>query len=358
MAITVVFPAGGSYAISDFPDIIEFIAFDAEVNGGFSASGFSGSGSFGGGAASYTITGSGFGITIIGGEDYVTAGIVNTIEFTSPRGVVTFTNVNVNMAQLSPLIQAEDNGGRPLAVETYLLGRDWDFTLTDQADVATSSAKVGDGASFNMRGHDLVHARGGNDDLFSGNGNDRVWGQAGHDTLDLGAGADRGWGGAGNDTLRGGAGNDRLLGGNGNDTLIGGDGSDRAVGGRGSDTINGGKGNDVLLGGAGGDEIKGAAGKDGIDPGAGRDLCIGGGGADTFIFGNNYGVNRIQDFAALNNREDIDLSRVSEIKGFFDLKAHHMEQVGANVVIDDDAGTRIVLLVTDIADLGRGDFLF
>ena len=35
-----------------------------------------------------------------------------------------------------------------------------------------------------------------------------------------------------------------------------------------------------------------------------------------------------------------------------------MSQRGENVVIDDGARTKIVLLDTDLADLGRGDFLF
>ena len=161
-----------------------------------------------------------------------------------------------------------------------------------------------DNVKFNLRGDDVINANGGSDKIFAGNGDDRV------------------------------------NGGNGNDIL------------------EGGKGSDILFGDAGRDTLKGGGGKDTLSGGVGNDTLIGGKGSDLFIFGNNSGTDRIRDFEAKNNKEDIDLSRVDEITTFRDLKNNHMEQVDSDVVINDHAGTRIILLNTDIGDLHAKDFIF
>jgi len=126
----------------------------------------------------------------------------------------------------------------------------------------------------------------------------------------------------------------------------------------GNDNIHTGDGNDRLLGGGGNDVLDGGSGRDEINGGAGNDTLTGGLGLDTFVFGNNGGSDRITDFNAASNGEDIDLSGVRRIKSFFDLKTHHMTQVGADVVIDDGAGTVITVESTLLADMTKGDFLF
>ncbi|MBI0097314.1 MULTISPECIES: calcium-binding protein [unclassified Snodgrassella] len=76
----------------------------------------------------------------------------------------------------------------------------------------------------------------------------------------------------------GGKGNDRLYGADGNDTLIGGDGNDRIYGGAGNDVLTGGTGNDYLEGGAG---------------------------SDIYMFGSNFGHDKINNDDSSGNREDI-----------------------------------------------------
>lgn len=165
-------------------------------------------------------------------------------------------------------------------------------------------------------------------------------------------------GGAGRDDLRGNGGRDTLRGDDGHDTLRGGSGKDDIEAGSGNDRMNGGRGDDDMAGGRGNDTIAGSRGNDVIDPGRGNDVLSGGAGLDVFVFGDRYGRNQIRDFDTERGGEDIDLAAVRRIRDFDDLKTNHMIKSGDHVVIDDGANTRIILLDTDLADLGRSDFLF
>lgn len=303
MAITVTLPASGAYNVSDLFDSIDFIAFEGTL-GRFTTTFFGLTGTYKGAPASASVNGSGFTPGMVNGDTYVVAGIIDLIEFSSSAGTIRFENVDIDMTELSPILIAEDTGSNPLGVETFLQSRAWDIRLGDADDIAAKNLTIGDGAKFNLKANDIVRGGGGNDNLFTGTGSDQLFGDDGNDKLD------------------GGKGRDSIFGGNGNDNIIGGGG------------------NDV------------------IDPGAGKDIVKGGRGADDFIFGDDYGTNRIKSFAANSNREDIDLSAVSEITTFKDLVDNHMKQVRNKVVIDDDNGTKIIVLNTDIDDLGKGDFLF
>lgn len=201
------------------------------------------------------------------------------------------------------------------------------------------------------------------DDHISGTGGrNNLQGRGGDDTL-IGRG--------GNDTLTGGDGNDLLKGGKGRDVLTGdgpvnyfpatgaplkNTGNDTLDGGSGNDLLVGGFGADELIGGTGRDRLKGGAGKDVLDGGSGNDRLIGGGGNDTFVF--SKGNDTVRDFNASSNREDIDLSGVSTISGFRDLKNNHVREEDGDVVIFDDLGNTMTLTGVDLDDLGRGDFIF
>jgi Ca2+-binding RTX toxin-like protein len=144
-------------------------------------------------------------------------------------------------------------------------------------------------------------------------------------------GNDRIAGGGGQDELDGGAGRDRLIGGNGLDLLTGNVGGDTMVGGRGSDTLIGGRGNDHLSGGAG---------------------------PDTFVFANKHGIDTIDDFVAKGPSHDIlDLTSLTTINSFRELKHGHLAQDGADVVITD-GHSKIILEDVQISQLTRHDFLF
>ena len=122
--------------------------------------------------------------------------------------------------------------------------------------------------------------------------------------------------------------------------------------------IAGNAGNNVLNGALGDDTLYGGAGNDTFNDWSGNDTMTGGAGNDTFIFATGSGQDTITDFDATNSAEKINLSGVAQITDFADLSTNHMSQVGANVLIDDGAGTTVTLLGVNIADLDGGDFLF
>ena len=216
-------------------------------------------------------------------------------------------------------------------------------------------------------------------------------------------------GDAGNNLLQGGLGDDTLLGGLGSDTLQGGAGNDRFLFSQSSagdlDVINGDGGTDTadfsgfgaavwvgldyagieawtkdmteavpmagpwrtiadlnavenLVGTAFDDWLGGDAGNNLLQGGLGDDTLQGGAGNDVFVFTDGNGNDVISDFEATNDLEDIDLSGISTIADFADLRDNYMTQVGADVVIDTGTGT-ITLVGVNLADLLDGnDFLF
>jgi Ca2+-binding RTX toxin-like protein len=204
-------------------------------------------------------------------------------------------------------------------------------TITGGND--TIDAGTGDDDVSGGLGNDSILGGDGNDDVDGGDGNDYVDGGTGNDLLDGDAGADRLLGNDGNDDLDGGTGADTLKGGDGNDTLSGDDDADRLEGGLGNDTLvgadgadtlvgstgadrlwggdaadvlNGGSGNDILRGEAGADSIVGGSGADTLYGGADADTLNGGSGADTFVFSDGDGADRIVGFA--DNSDTLDLS--------------------------------------------------
>ena len=215
-----------------------------------------------------------------------------------------------------------------------------------------------DNTFFGGLGSDTLEGKGGGDDLSGGGGSDALYGGSHNDVLNGNEGRDilRGNGGA--DTLTGEIGKDDLNGGKGNDKLSGGGGADKLNGGGGVDLLKGGGGRDHLRGGDGADTLNGGSGADLIDGGAGRDMLVGGNGADVFLFGNNYGTNTITDFDTGDSREDIDLGGVSGIRNYADLVTNHISQQGRDVLIDDGAGTRIILSDIRVGQLDSSDFLF
>jgi hypothetical protein len=190
----------------------------------------------------------------------------------------------------------------------------------------------------------------------------------------------------GNDRLDGKGGNDVLAGGFGNDTYIVNSSGDQVqeLGAQGVDTVLAsvsytlggsvenlvltGKANldatgnalaNHLTGNSGDNTIRGAAGNDTETGGKGNDAMFGGAGADHFIFDTGDGKDTIGDFTTKGSDHDVvDLSHVSGLSDFADLKAHHMTSHSGDVIVDTGHGDTITLDGVTIKDLVAADFLF
>lgn len=126
-----------------------------------------------------------------------------------------------------------------------------------------------------------------------------------------------------------------------------------------NDNARGYDGNDRMQGFGGNDVLKGDGGRDTIDGGAGNDRLTGGKGADIFVFADGGMGDKVRDFHATGSSHDrVDLSGLTAVTGWRDLKAHHLSQDGANVVIDSHHGDVLTLAGVQLGDLDKGDFIF
>ena len=179
-------------------------------------------------------------------------------------------------------------------------------------------------------------------------------------------------GDAGNNQLIGGADDDIFSGGDGNDLLLGRDGWDELNGDVGRDVLLGGRGDDILNGGSGFDILNGHAGRDNLDGGNGRDIVRGGSGedlvaggaqddilrggseADTFVFTEGDGRDRIIDYT---DGEDQIALAVDGIADIDDVQAVASMNV-RGVVINFGDGDALALIGADVSSLDSGDFIF
>lgn len=143
-----------------------------------------------------------------------------------------------------------------------------------------------------------------------------------------------------------------------NDTITGGKHADHIRGFKGSDTIEGRGGQDRLFGHDGDDSLSGGGGADRINGGRGDDILAGGGKPDVFVFQREFGNDTILDFETAGKKEKIDLSGVSTIRSFLDLKRNHISEVDSDTVISDNKGNDITLLNVSMDDLKANDFIF
>ena len=134
--------------------------------------------------------------------------------------------------------------------------------------------------------------------------------------------------------------------------------ADRITGSNGKNMLEGEDGNDKLFGLGGNDVLEGDKGRDKLDGGNGDDVLTGGGQADLFIFTGDFGNDTITDFQTGGTKEKIDLSDITSIVSFNDLKKHHTTNVDGHAVIDDGAGNTITLDGVLKGDLSANDFIF
>lgn len=134
------------------------------------------------------------------------------------------------------------------------------------------------------------------------------------------------------------------------DTLAGSNGNDRLRGGDGNDILSGGAGDDLLGGGGGNDLLLASAGQDALLGGPGNDWLLGGSDADVFVFGSQWGQDRLANFQNGLDRLDFRGSGLD----FADMR-----------ITDTDAGTQIAagadsLTLQQVAahQVTESDFIF
>jgi Ca2+-binding RTX toxin-like protein len=100
-----------------------------------------------------------------------------------------------------------------------------------------------------------------------------------------------------------------------------------AANGRGNEEDN------IMIGNSKANKLTGLAGEDDLSGGKGNDRLLGGLGADTFHFSSGDGKDVIADFT--NGLDLIDISDLSGVTSFTDLKKNHLTVSGSDLVITD-----------------------
>jgi Ca2+-binding RTX toxin-like protein len=125
----------------------------------------------------------------------------------------------------------------------------------------------------------------------------------------------------------------------------------------GSSAISG-KGNElanILTGNSKANTLRGMDGEDDLDGGKGADILLGGRNADTFHFSTGYGKDTITDFT--NGIDTIDLTNLSGVTDFFDLKKNHMTVSGDDLIITSGVD-KLIIEDTKKSEMDFFDFNF
>ena len=260
--------------------------------------------------------------------------------------------------------------------DTYLGGPGFDQVsfASDPAgvnvDLGAGKATDGYGDTDTLKGIEMLRGSAHDDVLAGAGGRNVLRGLNGEDDMDGGKGRDQvrydrdaNYGGTEgvNVNLKKGTATDGF---GANDRLskiedvMGSDANDRITGSGGANDLQGLDGNDRISGLGGKDLLRGDDGNDILDGGAGDDGLYGGTGNDRFVFAGSFGSDTIFDFETAGKREKIDLSDVSGIRNFRDLKKNHLSNSDDGAVIDDGDGNFILLEDVFRADLSSNDFLF
>jgi Ca2+-binding RTX toxin-like protein/subtilisin-like proprotein convertase family protein len=284
------------------------------------------------------------------GEDKIDLTDFGNISVSDLSIVQNGDNAEIKFASGQKIILQNINAGQILTDSFVGIAEIKNIINGTFADDVLAGTNQGDLIKGNY-GNDIIKALSGNDEIDGGDGNDRIFGGAGDDVIygsrgndviyadgDLDAGGNV----IGNDSR---GGNNKIFGGDGDDTIFGGSGNDYIDGGNGNDTIYGGDGNDTIIVGAGNNQVYAGSGNDiidlssksstvGFNIGGVVNFISGGEGSDRFILDNPIGldgeIHVISDFDINDLNEKIDLSRLTLVNSFSDLK---ISQQGSDALV-------------------------
>jgi hypothetical protein len=263
--------------------------------------------------------------------------------------------------------------GTETLVNSYTTGNQTSPTITALSDGGWVVAWEGEGSGDNygmFQRHFAPNIGGSNraDQITGTSWGEYLMGYGGNDRIDGQGGNDIMVGGFGNDTYIVDSAGDKVdeLAAQGIDTVLasisytlGGSVENLTLSGKAALSGTGNVLANHITGNSGANALMGLAGADYLTGGKGDDQLYGGVGGDHFIFNAGDGGDTIKDLTATGVDHDvIDLSHISGLTDFTDLKAHHMEQAGSSVVIDTTAHDSITLEGVKIKDLVAGDFVF
>ncbi len=282
--------------------------------------------------------------------------------YADEAGIETSIAMNVINGGVISGLTAVAIGGGVIINSGEISGRDTGVFSGGSSSLSVSNSGLISGPDFAIRITSVhgatIHNSGLIDGLVqTGTGADRIVTAGGRisGTVELDIGADTFVGGAFDDTVLGQDNADLLKGGAGDDALDGGLDNDRLRGQGGDDGLAGNVGADRLFGGDGQDLLEGGDGADVLTGERGDDSLTGGKNADSFVFRPNFGDDVVIDFKDAGP-DQLVFSR-NVFTDFADVQAH-MRQVGADVLIEAEDGSSILLLTHTLGSLAAADFVF
>ena len=280
------------------------------------------------------------------GEDKIDLGDFENVSLSDLTITQNGTNAEIKFSSGQKIILEGINAGQVLTDSFIGIAEIKNLINGGSSDDVLVGTNQGD-LIKDIFGNDVIKALGGNDEIDAGMGNDRIFGGYGDDVIYGGRGndliyadGDLGSSGivVGNDSR---AGKNKIFGGDEDDTMFGGSGNDYIDGGAGNDTLYGGAGNDTIIVGAGNNQVQAGEGNDVIDLSGGNSIfgdrvnfISGGEGSDRFILDNTSSffneTNVISDFDVNDANERIDLSKLTSVNKFSDLK---ISQQGSDAIV-------------------------
>ena len=304
----------------------------------------------------------------------VTAVYNDTIDGTPGVDTITFTssNTKVNAGEGANTIKGTsgDNliiAGDGIDTITVTSGNN---TIEAGGGANTITATKGNNTITSGIGADTITVTSGNNTIEAGDGANTITATEGNNTITSGIGADTITVTSGNNTIEAGDGANTIVATSGVNTINTGVGADNiktgGLAGRGNsinagdgdNIINTGAGDDTVTSGNNADTINTGGGDDVINAGGGNDKMTGGTGSDDFIFKDGFGTDVIYDFDVSNVDEYIDLSAVTGITNYTDLKTNHLRSNSTNEAEIFDEANTITLAGVSTADLSDTDFIF